>query len=93
MFESIRNSRFSTEENLHINGEGVKKNVLNTLKINVGKIPSDNRIHVFAHVMDTDCPGPRMLVIGGIHGNEINGVEIVRRLIENKIYDKLHRVA
>ncbi|MCB9309030.1 MAG: succinylglutamate desuccinylase/aspartoacylase family protein [Lewinellaceae bacterium] len=91
MFESIRNSRFSIEENLHINGEGVKKNVLNTLKINVGKIPSDNRIHVFAHVMDTDCPGPRMLVIGGIHGNEINGVEIVRRLIENKIYDKLHR--
>ncbi|MFA9391780.1 MAG: succinylglutamate desuccinylase/aspartoacylase family protein [Prolixibacteraceae bacterium] len=30
-------------------------------------------------------PGPCLLLMGGIHGNEVNGVEIVRKIVANKI--------
>ncbi|MBK9735110.1 MAG: succinylglutamate desuccinylase/aspartoacylase family protein [Saprospiraceae bacterium] len=59
---------------------------MNIIRINAGKIPSDNRINVFAHVFHTGIPGPSVLILGGVHGNEINGIEIVRRSIEEQIY-------
>ncbi|MFT6167548.1 MAG: putative deacylase [Vicingaceae bacterium] len=34
-------------------------------------------------------PGPIVLLSGGLHGDEIDGVEIVRRMIEKKTFDKL----
>ncbi|MCB0411844.1 MAG: succinylglutamate desuccinylase/aspartoacylase family protein [Bdellovibrionales bacterium] len=35
-------------------------------------------------------PGPVLFVSGAIHGDEINGVEIVRRLLKLKVLNQLH---
>lgn len=59
------------------------------VRIPVGQLPSGNIITIRAHVFRSKKPGPVMLVLGGIHGDEINGVEIVRRSIEMKFYNKL----
>ena len=59
---------------------------MHNIRINAGKLPSDNRINVFAHVLYNGRPGPSVLILGGVHGNEINGIEIVRRSLEEGIY-------
>ena len=71
---------------LIIDNEIITHGKLHTIRINAGKLPSDNRINVFAHILHTGVPGPSILVLGGVHGNEINGIEIVRRSIEEGIY-------
>ncbi|MFZ1751417.1 MAG: succinylglutamate desuccinylase/aspartoacylase family protein [Saprospiraceae bacterium] len=71
---------------LIIDGEIIVPGMTHTLRLNAGKIPSDNRINVIAHVLHSHLPGPALLVLGGVHGNEINGIEIVRRSIEDGIY-------
>jgi predicted deacylase len=62
-----------------------------TLRIPVASLPSGNTVNLFAHVYRSKKPGPTMLVIGGIHGDEINGVEIVRRAVKNGFFKKLRK--
>lgn len=56
------------------------------ISINVGRLPSDTRINIVAHIIRGKEEGPTVLLLGGIHGDEVNGVEIVRRTIaENRL--------
>lgn len=41
------------------------------------------------HVVHGRKPGPCLLVCGAIHGDEINGVEIIRRVLTHKLIDKI----
>lgn len=59
------------------------------VKLSVSKLPSGTEIDIFAHVYRSKKPGPTLLVLGGLHGDEINGVEIVRRSINDKLFSKL----
>ncbi len=59
------------------------------VKIAVGKLPSDTRINIQAHVYRSKKPGPTSLVLAGVHGDEINGIEITRRLIHQNILEKI----
>lgn len=59
------------------------------VKIPVGQLPSGNPIHIAAHVYRAAAKGPCMLLIGGLHGDEINGVEIIRRAIQDRTFDGL----
>ncbi len=74
---------------LIIDNEIITQGQMQTLRINAGKLPSDNRINVFAHVLHSGVPGPSLLILGGVHGNEINGIEIVRRSLEESIYESV----
>lgn len=62
-----------------------------TVKLGVGRLPSDNRLYIFAHVYRSVNPGPTVLMIGGVHGDEINGVVINRNMIQEKIFENLDR--
>lgn len=62
-----------------------------TVRIPVASLPSGNTVNIFAHVYRSKKPGPTMLVIGGIHGDEINGIEIVRRSVKNGMFKKLKK--
>lgn len=62
-----------------------------TVRLNVGRLPSDTSIHIFAHVFRSINPGPTILMIGGVHGDEINGVVINRRIIELGLLENLNR--
>lgn len=59
------------------------------VKIPVGRIPSGNAISIRAHVIRAAEEGPTALILGGVHGDEVNGIEIVRRSIEQEIYKDL----
>lgn len=61
------------------------------VKLPVGQLPSGTRISICAHVFRARQRGPCMLIVGGIHGDEINGVEIVRDGIRKGFFDNLTR--
>lgn len=48
---------------------------------NVGSLPSGNRVSIHMETFRSANPGPHIMIIGGVHGDEINGIEIVRRLL------------
>jgi predicted deacylase len=66
---------------IEINGQTVVPGQNTQIKIHVGKLPSDTRIHINIHVFRSTRPGPTLLILGGVHGDEVNGIEIVRRLL------------
>lgn len=59
------------------------------IKLQVGKLPSGTMISIHAHVYHSYKPGPAVMILGGLHGDEINGIEIVRRAIFDKIFDEI----
>ncbi|MCB0522283.1 MAG: succinylglutamate desuccinylase/aspartoacylase family protein [Lewinellaceae bacterium] len=61
------------------------------IRLLVGRLPTDTRIHLNVHVYRSVNPGPVVLLMAGVHGDEINSVEIVRRCIAQKMLDNLQR--
>lgn len=74
-----------------IKGQNIAPGQNEIIKLPVGRLPSDTRIYIQVHVYRSTVEGPTMLVIGGVHGDEINGVEIVRRTIDSGLFENLTR--
>lgn len=55
----------------------------------VGKLPSGAKISVKTHVFCSKKTGPNVLLLAGLHGDEINGIEILRKTIASGILDQL----
>ncbi|MGK7388993.1 MAG: succinylglutamate desuccinylase/aspartoacylase family protein [Candidatus Cyclobacteriaceae bacterium M2_1C_046] len=47
----------------------------------LGKLPTRTPVEIPVFVNRAKEPGPVLLLIGGVHGDEINGIEIMRRII------------
>ena len=62
------------------NGKGVQ------LHLDIAKLHTRTKIQVPIIVERAKKDGPTLLITAGIHGNEINGIEIVRQLISNKYH-------
>lgn len=59
------------------------------VKLNIARLPSGTKIHLSVHVYRSATPGPTVLVSGGLHGDEVNGVEIVRRMIASRLFTNI----
>lgn len=60
-----------------------------TVEVVAGQLPSGNEVSIAAHIFRAYHPGPTILFLAGIHGDEINGVEIVRSCLRSKVFDGL----
>ncbi len=58
-------------------GENVK------LEIPVAKLYTDSDVSLPVHIFRSKKAGPTVFVSAAIHGDELNGIEIIRRLISN----------
>ena len=47
----------------------------------MGNLITHTELHMPVHVIHGRRPGPRMFVSAAIHGDELNGIEIIRRLL------------
>ncbi|WP_456438998.1 succinylglutamate desuccinylase/aspartoacylase family protein [Psychroserpens sp.] len=56
-----------------------------TVSFNVAKLHTQNTIDVPVIIERSKKPGPTILITAGIHGDEVNGVEIVRQIIAKGI--------
>jgi len=77
------------EDVLSINGIEVAPGEKKQIRIHVGRLPSGTQINIHAQVFRAIEEGPCMLVLAGVHGDEINGVEIVRRALDFGFFDQL----
>ena len=59
------------------------------IKVAVAKMPSDTRLYMHAFVYRSGVPGPTVLIVGGVHGDEINGIEIAAQLNYEKHFQHL----
>ncbi len=62
-----------------------------TVRIQVGRLPSDTKIYLNVFVYRSTAPGPTAVFMAGMHGDEVNGVEIVRRTLASKMFEQLKR--
>ncbi|WP_299337551.1 succinylglutamate desuccinylase/aspartoacylase family protein [uncultured Psychroserpens sp.] len=75
----------SNKDILEILGEQVPLGKSATVSFNVAKLHTQNRIDVPVIIERSKKPGPTVLITAGIHGDEVNGVEIVRQIIAKGI--------
>ena len=71
------------EENrdIIIGKEAVLPGEKKLLKISIDRLPTGTLIDIPIYVFNAKKPGPTLLIQAGLHGDEINGIEIVRRML------------
>lgn len=79
------------QDPITINGKTIEAGRQEMVRLPVGRLPSGNLIQIGAHVFRSTEPGPVLLFLGGVHGDEVNGVEILRRALRQKLFENLTR--
>ena len=64
-----------------INGVHVAPGKNQMIDFNIARLPSGTEIDLPVYVYRSKKPGPTLVLMGGLHGDEVNGIEIIRRLI------------
>jgi predicted deacylase len=74
---------------IEIAGVTVKPGSRQSIDIPLPSFYTHSSVNMPVHVIHGRRPGPVLLVSATIHGDEINGVEIIRRLLVNKSIDRI----
>lgn len=77
------------QETIRINGQNIEPGENKTVILNSYELHTKTRIEIPVHVIHSVNKGPALLLSAGMHGEETNGIEIVRRLILNPEVQKL----
>ncbi len=77
-------------EIIEIRGQKIGLGESKLIKIPVDRLPTGTLIEIPVYVFNGDSLGPTILLQGGLHGDEVNSVELVRRMLIDKSY-KIHR--
>jgi hypothetical protein len=67
--------------NMEVLGKVISRGKGIQLNLDIAKLHTRTNIEVPIIIERAKEPGPTLLITGGIHGDEINGVEIVRQII------------
>ncbi|GAA4362552.1 succinylglutamate desuccinylase/aspartoacylase family protein [Hymenobacter saemangeumensis] len=74
---------------MHLNGLTIQPGERVLTRLVISKLPSGTVIDVPVHVLRSAVPGPTVLLMGGMHGDEVNGIETIRRLIRRELLQPL----
>lgn len=61
------------------------------IELQVARLPSGTSIHLPIHVFRSEQPGPTVLLCGGLHGDEVNGIETVRQMVDSGLLKQLRK--
>ncbi len=76
-------------QEINLQGQEFPPGSAGMVRIRAGKLPSGNSISIFTFVFRSKNPGPTVLLLGGMHGDEVNGVEIVRSAVAKRLFNQL----
>ena len=76
---------------MKINDVTIRKNSKTVVEIPIARLPSNTPIDLVANVYRSSKPGPTFLVLGGVHGDEVNGIEIVKRAQRQGMFNELKK--
>ncbi len=74
---------------LLINGQNIKPGSHTRIDLRLPALYSGSPLTMPVHVIHGKNPGPRLFVSAAIHGDELNGIEIIRRLMQLPVFDNL----
>lgn len=74
-------------DDMIISGTRIPPGSRANLSIPIAKLPIHTPVMLSVSVYRGSKPGPTVLLMGGIHGDELTGVEVVRRLIAEEQLD------
>lgn len=63
----------------------VPKGGMRQFELHIAKLPTGTLIHIHVFVYRGKKPGPVLLLTGGLHGDEVNGTETIRRMMSEKM--------
>lgn len=74
------------EENktIVINSDEIPPGNNRLVRLEIARLPTGTLIDIPIHVFNAKKAGPTLLLQAGLHGDEINGVETLRRLLQDK---------
>lgn len=72
---------------IEIGGEKIPPGQDKLVYIGIDRLPTGTLIDIPIYVFNSKKPGPTILIQAGLHGDEINGIEIVRRMIHEKYFN------
>lgn len=78
-------SAIAHAENLLILGETIPLGGSRRLDLGIASLFTNTPVEVPVIVERANLPGPTVLITAGIHGDEVNGMEVVRQLISHKV--------
>lgn len=70
-------------DTITINNHKVEPGEQKEIQLNIARLPTYTNIDLPVHVFRSEVDGPTLLLTGGLHGDELNGIEIIRRMIAN----------
>lgn len=69
-----------------IAGQEIRPGEFKEININIARLPSHTQIDTPVYVSRSSEDGPILGLIAGMHGDEINGMEIVRRILDRGLH-------
>ncbi len=78
------------QDPFHIDGEMVRPGQRRQLSIEVAKLYDFTEMRIPVEVVVGKKPGPTLFVSAAIHGDEINSIDIVRRLLRHPALKTIH---
>lgn len=78
-----------SDGSLTIAGREIPAGTRQTIEIPVGRRVTGAEVSLPVEVVNGKRPGPQLFVCAAVHGDEINGVEIIRRVLRRKLLPKL----
>jgi predicted deacylase len=77
------------QEPIRIGGVDVRAGHRATINIPVARLYTHSEMNMPVHVIHGRKDGPRLFISAAIHGDEINGVEIIRRLLRLRALNRV----
>lgn len=74
---------------LVINQQSVQPGCQVVLNLPLPRLTTQTQVAMPVHVIRGKNPGPRLFVCAAIHGDELNGIEIIRRLLKQSALSQL----
>lgn len=71
---------------LTIGGSEIQPGEFREININIARLPSHTLIDTPIYVSRALEDGPVLALIAGMHGDELNGMEVVRRILDRGLY-------
>ncbi len=76
---------------IKINGTSIFPGERAQVSLNTYRLPSHTVIDIPVHVFRSKKPGPTVLFSAGMHGDETNGIEIIRQLLKERHFEKIFK--
>lgn len=78
-------------QDLVLHGQAIPPGENRVIDFHIGHLPSGHLIHTLVHVFRGVESGPCILLLAGMHGDEVNGVEILRSGLEAGLFEHIRR--